>query len=194
MKKILSELRPAVAATLVLAGVTCGAYPLFVTTVAQAAFKHQATGSLITDPDGKVRGSSLIGQTFISSHYFHSRPSAAGSGYDAASSGGSNLGPTSQKLHDQVKERIAAYRTTNGVPNDLPIPADAVTASASGLDPHISIANADLQSARVAKARSLPLEKVKALVQASTESPDFGMLGETRVNVLRLNQSLDTVK
>ena len=194
MKKILSELRPAVAATLVLAGVTCGAYPLFVTTVAQAAFKHQATGSLITDPDGKVRGSRLIGQTFTSSHYFHSRPSAAGSGYDAASSGGSNLGPTSQKLHDQVKERIAAYRTTNGVPNDLPIPADAVTASASGLDPHISIANAELQSARVAKARSLPLEKVKALVQASTESPDFGMLGETRVNVLRLNQSLDTVK
>lgn len=194
MKKILSELRPAVAATLVLAGVTCGVYPLFVTTVAQAAFKHQATGSLITDPDGKVRGSRLIGQTFTSSHYFHSRPSAAGSGYDAASSGGSNLGPTSQKLHDQVKERIVAYRTTNGVPNDLPIPADAVTASASGLDPHISIANVDLQSARVAKARSLPLEKVKALVQASTESPDFGMLGETRVNVLRLNQSLDTVK
>jgi K+-transporting ATPase ATPase C chain len=125
-------------ATLVLAAVTSGAYPLLVTRIAQTAFKKQAAGSLITDKDGKVIGSALLGQNFAADHYFHPRPSAAGAGYDAASSSGSNLGPTSQKLNDAIKERITAYRTTEGLTATDPVPADAVTASGSGLDPHIS--------------------------------------------------------
>lgn len=194
MKAIVSELRPAIAATLVLAAVTCGVYPLVITGVSQAVFKDKAHGSLITDKDGIVRGSALLGQSFTGAQYFHPRPSAAGSGYDATSSGGSNLGPTSQKLNDAVKERIAAYRAENSLSGQEKVPADAVTSSGSGLDPHISVKNAELQAARVAKARSLSVEKVKELISASTRKPDLGILGDAGVNVLKLNMSLDDLK
>jgi len=194
MKAIISELRPAIMATLVLAAVTCGAYPLLVTGIAQTAFKKQAAGSLITDKDGKDIGSALLGQNFTTDPYFHPRPSAAGAGYDAASSSGSNLGPTSQKLHDAIKERIAAYRTQNSLAADATVPADAVTASGSGLDPHISVTNAELQAARVAKARNLSVEKVKELITARTTKPDLGIFGDAGVNVLQLNLALDALK
>ena len=184
MKPILTSIR----ATLVLAAITCGAYPLLVTGIAQTAFKNQAAGSLITDKDGKVIGSALLGQNFAADHYFHPRPSAAGAGYDAANSSGSNLGPTSQKLHDAIKERIVAYRTQNGLAADATVPADAVTASGSGLDPHISVKNAELQTARIAKARNLSVEKVTGLISASTEKSLFG---PDAVNVLKLNLALD---
>lgn len=194
MKALFSELRPAIMATLVLAAITCGAYPLLITTVAQSAFKEKANGSLITDKDGIVRGSALLSQNFAAENYFHPRPSAAGSGHDAASSSGSNLGPTSQKLHDAIKERIVAYRTKNGLAVGATVPADAVTASGSGLDPHISVKNAELQTARVAKARDLSIEKVKELIASNTAKPDLGILGETGVNVLKLNLALDALK
>ena len=194
MKALFSELRPAIMATLALAAVTCGAYPLLVTGIAQTAFKKQASGSLITNKDGKVIGSALLGQNFAADHYFHSRPSAAGAGYDAASSSGSNLGPTSQKLHDAIKERIAAYRTKNGLVAEATVPADAVTASGSGLDPHISLKNAELQTARVAKARNLSVEKVTELIASNTAKPDLGILGDAGVNVLKLNLALDALK
>ncbi|WP_395743156.1 K(+)-transporting ATPase subunit C [Prosthecobacter sp.] len=194
MKALVSELRPAIAATLVLAAVTCGVYPLVVTGISQAAFKEKAHGSLIADKDGTVRGSALLGQNFTAPQYFHPRPSAAGSGYDAASSGGSNLGPTSQKLNDAIKERIAAYRSTNGLAADAAVPADAATASGSGLDPHISVKNAELQAARVAKARNLSIEKVKELIAASTARPGLGVFGDAGVNVLELNLALDAAR
>lgn len=194
MKAIFTELRPAVLSTLVLAGVTCGAYPALITGAAQILFKEKAHGSLIVDKDGRVRGSQLLGQSFTAPQYFHPRPSAAGSGYDAASSGGSNLGPTSQKLNDQIKERIAAYRTLNGLTDQTPVPADAVTASGSGLDPHISARNAELQAARVAKARQMPLEKVKELIGANIDGPSLGFLCEAGVNVLELNLALDGLR
>lgn len=191
MKPLLTELIPSLRATLVLAIVTCGAYPLLITGIAQTVFKDKAHGSLITDKDGTVIGSALLGQSFTGETYFHPRPSAAGNGYDAASSGGSNLGPTSQKLHDAIKERITAFRTTNSLAADAQVPADAVTASASGLDPHISVKNAELQAARVAKARNLSVEKVRQLIATNTEGPDLGLLGDAGVNVLKLNLALD---
>ena len=155
------------------------------------AFRDKANGSLIVDKDGTVRGSALIGQNFTDGKYFHPRPSAAGNGYDAANSGGSNLGPTSQKLNDAIKDRIAAYRKENGLPESEPVPADAVTASGSGLDPHISLRNAELQLARVAKARHLDEAKVRELIARNTGQPDLGILGEPGVNVLKLNLALD---
>lgn len=191
MKPLLSELLPSIRATLVLAVITCGAYPLAITGLAQAFFKDKAHGSLITNKDGQVIGSALLSQNFTAANYFHPRPSAAGSGHDAASSSGSNLGPTSQKLNDAIKEHITAFRTTNGLAADAPVPADAVTASASGLDPHISVQNADLQAARVAKARNLSVEKVRQLIATNTEGPDLGLLGDAGVNVLKLNLVLD---
>lgn len=192
MNAILSQLRPAVSATLVLAVVTCGAYPLIVTGIARTAFKDKADGSLIKDASGKIVGSALLGQSFTGEKYFHPRPSAAGtSGYDAANSSGSNLGPTSQKLADQIKDRVAVYRSENGLAAEQPVPADAVTASGSGLDPHISPANAALQVARVAKARNLPEAKVREWVAANTDTADLGLLGEPGVNVLKLNLALD---
>ncbi|MBL9180208.1 MAG: K(+)-transporting ATPase subunit C [Verrucomicrobiaceae bacterium] len=191
MKALFSELRPAAMATLVLAVVTCGVYPLAITGIAQTVFKDKAHGSLITDKDGQVIGSALLSQNFTAANYFHPRPSAAGSGHDAASSSGSNLGPTSQKLHDAIKDRVAAYRTTNGLAADAQVPADAVTASASGLDPHISVQNAELQAGRVAKARNLSVEKVRQLIATNTEGPDLGLLGDAGVNVLKLNLALD---
>jgi potassium-transporting ATPase KdpC subunit len=191
MKEFLAHLRGAVWATLVLAAVCCGIYPLAVWGIGQTLFRDKANGSLIVDADGTVRGSKLLGQPFAEAKYFHPRPSAAGSGYDAANSSGSNLGPTSQKLHDAVRDRVAAYRAENGLKETDEVPADAVTASGSGLDPHISARNAATQAARVARARGLTLEQVAALIPACTEGPDLGALGEAGVNVLRLNLALD---
>src|SRR6266542_1254695 len=165
MKDLFSAFRGAVVVTLVLAVVCCGLYPLVVFGVAQAAFPNQANGSLIVDAKGTVRGSKLLGQGFTADQYFHPRPSAAGNGYDAANSGGSNLGPTSQKLNDAIKERIEAYRKENGLKETDAVPADAVTASGSGLDPHIGLRNAELQTARVAKARNLGEDKIRAWIQ-----------------------------
>lgn len=180
-------------ATIVLALVCCGVYPLVVYGVGQLAFAHKANGSLITAKDGTVRGSELLGQNFTEPKYFHPRPSAAGNGYDAANSSGSNLGPTSQKLNDALKDRIAAYRTENGLKETDAVPADAVTASGSGLDPHISLRNAEFQTARVAKARNLSADKVRKLIQQSTDAAALGILGEPGVNVLKLNLALDSI-
>jgi K+-transporting ATPase ATPase C chain len=191
MKTLLSELRISVLLTLVLAVLLCGAYPLAVWAGAQALFPAKANGSLVTDRDGAVRGSALLAQNFSSDRYFQPRPSAAGSGYDATSSGGTNLGPTSQKLSDSIKAAVGAYRTANGLAAGAPVPADAVTSSGSGLDPHISVANAMIQVVRVAKARGIPPDKVRALIAESTEGRDLGFLGEAGVNVLRLNIALD---
>jgi K+-transporting ATPase ATPase C chain len=193
MKTFFSELRSAIMATLILALVCCGLYPLAVWAIAQVAFPNQANGSLIVTKDGTVRGSELLGQNFAAAKYFHPRPSAAGNGYDAANSGGSNLGPTSQKLNDAIKDRIAAYRAENGLKDTDPVPADAVTASGSGLDPHISLHNAELQTTRIAKARHLSPDKVRELVKQNTDAPDLGVLGEPGVNVMKLNLALDNL-
>jgi len=181
-------------ATLVLAAVCCGLYPLIVFSIAQVGFPAQANGSLITDKDGTVRGSKLLGQGFTADKYFHPRPSAAGNGYDAANSSGSNFGPTSQKLNDAIKERIEAYRKENGLKETDTVPADAVTASGSGLDPHISLRNAELQVPRVAKARGLDTQKVRDRIHQHTDKADFGLLGDAGVNVLKLNLALDETK
>jgi len=191
MKSFLSQLRGAVMATLVLAVVCCGLYPLVVFGIGRALFPQRANGSLIVDACGTIRGSRLLGQQFTADNYFHSRPSAAGNGYDSTSSGGSNLGPTSQKLRDSIAQNIADYRSQNGLATNAPVPADAVTASASGLDPHISLENAAIQAPRVAKARGLPLEKVRTLISQNTDGSDFGVLGDPGVNVLELNLALD---
>jgi potassium-transporting ATPase KdpC subunit len=194
MKGFLAQLRGAFMVTLIFAVVCCGVYPFIVFGIAQVVFPQKANGSLIVDSAGIVRGSSLIGQQFTAEKYFHSRPSAAGNGYDASNSGGSNLGPTSRKLADAIRQNVADYRTQNGLATNAPVPADAVTASGSGLDPHISVRNAGLQAPRVAKARNLPMEKVLELVRANTKPADFGFLGEPRVNVLELNLALDALK
>jgi K+-transporting ATPase ATPase C chain len=192
MKTFLHELKTSLLLTLVLAVLLCGAYPLAVWAGAQALFPAQANGSLVTDADGSVRGSRLLAQNFSSDKYFQPRPSAAGTGYDATSSSGTNLGPTSQKLNDSIKAAVAAYRTANGLAADAPVPADAVTSSGSGLDPHISPANAALQAARVARARRLSPELVLSLVAAHTRGRDWGVFGEPTVNVLQLNRALDS--
>ena len=193
MKQLLAECRSSLFATLVLAIVCCGLYPLVVFGIGQLAFREQAGGSLIVDKHGVVHGSKLLGQPFVAAKYFHSRPSAAGNGYDAANSSGSNLGPTSQALRDTIKDRIDAYRKENGLQETNAVPADAVTASGSGLDPHISPASARLQIARVAAARGLPPATVAVLVERALEPPQWGFLGEPRVNVLLLNLALDGV-
>ena len=166
-------------------------YPLAITGLSQVLFPHQANGSLIT-VNGKVVGSELIGQNFSKPEYFQPRPSAAGNdGYDATASGGSNYGPTNQKLVDRVKATIDKFRKDN--PDYTgPLPADLVTASASGLDPHLSPDATLAQSARVAKARGVPQEQITQLVSKLTEGPDLGLLGDPRVNVLKLNLALDT--
>lgn len=190
MKTLLREIRISVIATACLAVLVCGAYPILVWAVAQVVFPHTANGSFVTI-GGKPAGSSLIGQPFSAPRYFHPRPSAAGDGYDAANSGGANLGPTSKKLIDDITARIARYREANHIGPDVPIPADAVTASSSGLDPHISVANALLQAPRVARARGMSLDDVKGRVNACTQGRQLGILGEPRVNVLLLNLALD---
>ena len=191
MKAFFSELRAAVAVTVALVMVCCGIYPLAVFALSQALFKDQANGSLVVDNHGTVIGSRLLGQPFRGEKYFHSRPSAAGTGYDATLSGGSNLGPTSQKLNDAIKERVAEYHASNGMKNSDPVPADAVTASASGLDPHISLRNAELQAPRVARARRLDLTAVLAMIRDQTDPASLGFLGEPGVNVLTLNLALE---
>jgi K+-transporting ATPase ATPase C chain len=191
MKTILAEIYKSAMATLVLGLVCCGLYPLVVFGIGQALFPHKANGSLIVDTAGNVKGSRLIGQQFTADKYFHSRPSAAGNGYDSTSSGGSNLGPTSQKLRDSIAQNVSDYRAQNNLATNAPVPADAVTASASGLDPHISEQNAELQAPRVAKARNLSPETVRALISRHTDGADLGILGVAGVNVLELNLALD---
>jgi potassium-transporting ATPase KdpC subunit len=171
-------------------------YPLAITGVSQVFFSRQANGSLV-DQRGKVVGSSLIGQPFADAkgnpipRYFQPRPSAAGNGYDALSSGGSNLGPSNKELLDAVSQRVKDYRALNDLGPHTAVPVDAVTASASGLDPHISVANARLQAPRVARTRNLPLTRVLGLVDAHTQDRQLGFLGEKTVNVLDLNLALD---
>jgi K+-transporting ATPase ATPase C chain len=194
MRVFFTELRGAIMATLMLAIVCCGIYPLVVFGFSQMFFPNQANGSLIRDQNGTIRGSRLIGQQFTSDKYFQSRPSAAGNGYDATSSGGSNLGPTSSNLVAVIAQRIADYRAQNHLATNALVPADAVTASGSGLDPHISLRNAELQAPRVAQARNLPVEKVQTLVRANTDPAGFGILGVPGVNVLALNLALDQLQ
>lgn len=174
--------------TIALLVITCGLYPALVWGIGQVAFRHQANGSLI-EQNGKVIGSEIIGQNFAGERYFHPRPSAAGNdGYDGMASGGSNLGPTSKKLLDTINDRVTKYGDTKPAGG---IPADAVTASASGLDPHISPENALSQAARVARARSITSAQIESMIHARTEGRFLGIYGEPRVNVLLLNLDLD---
>ena len=203
---MLKQLRPAITSVLVFTILTGLVFPALITGISKVVMPTQANGSLI-ERDGKVVGSRLIGQNFTSPRYFHPRPSSAGSGYDGAASSGSNLGPTSDKLINGIKDDpktkdtdesfagikqlATSYRTENGLTPNAPVPADAVTRSASGLDPQISPENALLQATRVAKARSLPLERVKELISQNTQNRTVGILGEPGVNVLELNLALD---
>jgi K+-transporting ATPase ATPase C chain len=185
---MLSHLRPALVSMGLFTALLGVAYPLAVTGVAQAAFPGQANGSLVRDAGGQVVGSALIGQSFAKPEYFHGRPSAAGNGYDAGASSGSNMGPLNAKLIDREKTDAAALRAEN--PGAV-IPADAVTTSGSGLDPDISPANARFQAPRVARERGAPLGQVTALVDAQVQPPLLGFIGQPRVNVLALNRALD---
>jgi len=179
---------PAIRLTLVLLVLTCGIYPSVVWAIGQLAFPEQANGSLIVR-NGKVLGSTLIGQSFTSERFFHSRPSAAGSdGYDAMASSGSNLGPTSRKLRDRMAQAAGDWKDARPAGG---LPADAVTTSASGLDPHISPANAEAQAPRVARANHIGLDEVRRLIDAHTEPRFLGIYGEPRINVLALNLALE---
>jgi K+-transporting ATPase ATPase C chain len=187
-----NQLRPAIVMTLAFCAITGFVYPGVVTALSKTMFRRQAAGSLVT-VDGRVVGSALIGQRFVQPYYFHSRPSAAGAGYDATASAGSNKGPTSRTLADSlIAPRVADAIATDGAAKGH-VPADMVTASASGLDPHISPANALLQVARVARARSADTAAVRRLVESRVEGRQLGVLGEPRVNVLLLNVALDSV-
>src|SRR6266850_4540737 len=215
-KTIANHMRASILSILLLAILVCGIYPVIVWGFAQVLFSHKANGSLIakdgrpTNNDRDAVASALLGQNFTDAKYFHPRPSAAGAGYDSTASGGTNLGPTSDKLingvhgsknadgtpnpaadFDGVKDLADAYRKENGLPADAAVPADAVTRSGSGLDPHISRANALLQLPRIAKARGLSNEAVQKLVDKNTDGPGLGILGESAVNVVLLNLALD---
>ena len=206
------EIITSLLATIVLGLIVSGVYPLMVWGLGQGLFHHRANGSLIVAADGKtVLGSELLGQNFSGKQYFNPRPSAAGAaGYDPTASGGTNLGPTSDKLvngqhkkdaagqavndpsnYDGIKDLVAAYRAANGLKETDPVPADAVTRSGSGLDPHISVANARLQLSRVARERGRSADEISRLVDKYTEGRDLGLLGEPRVNTLMLNLALD---
>lgn len=205
MKQLMISIRITVVLLLIVSGV----YPLVVWAISQAAFNHTANGSLVKDASGKIVGSELLAQGFAKPEYFWPRPSAAGNGYDPSQSGGTNLGPTSDKLingvhkpnqangqpdpsdFDGVKDLAREYRTANNLPANYPVPVDAVTRSASGLDPDITPLNADLQAPRVAAARGVSVDQVRNLVKEHTEGRTFGFLGEPRVNVLNLNLALD---
>ena len=207
-KQLLISLR----ITFILLLLVSGIYPLIVWGISQVAFKHQANGSLIRNAQGQVIGSELLAQGFTKPEYFHPRPSAAGNGYDPTASGGTNLGPTSDKLingvhkkdlspgkpdpadFDGVADLAKAYRTENGLAATARVPVDAVTRSASGLDPQISLANAQIQIARVSKARGLSEEAIRGLIAENTSGRGLGVLGEPAVNVLKLNLALDAVK
>jgi len=206
---IMKYTRPALLLTVFFVLLTGFAFPAIVCGVGRVAFPFEAGGSLIKDGKGNVVGSSLLGQTFTKPEYFHPRPSAAGSGYDAANSSGTNLGPTSDKLVNGIKDDPAteadetylgfgdlakAYREENGLASDTVIPADAATRSSSGLDPDISPGNAELQAARVAKARGIDPQKVIQLVSQNTTGRSLGLFGEPRVNVLQLNLGLDAAR
>lgn len=188
-KDLLSSLRPALVMTLLFALLLGVAYPLALTGIGQTPFPAQANGSLVKQ-DGRVVGSALIGQNFTSERYFHPRPSAAGSGYDAMASSGSNLGPTSKALAARVKADVDHYTTATP---GRPVPSDLVTTSASGLDPHISPEAAFYQVDRVARARGLASDTVRKLAQESVEQPLLGFIGEPRVNVLEMNRRLDRI-
>ena len=194
---MLHQLRPAILLLAIMTGITGIAYPLVVTGIAQVVFPHQANGSLI-EQDGVVIGSELIGQNFVDPEtgltvngYFRGRMSAAGNGYDAAASSGSNLGPTNPVLIDRVAEQVALIRQENNLPTDAQIPVDLVTSSASGLDPDISPASASLQIGRVAQQRGVTVEQIQTLVDDHTSGRTAGILGEPRVDVLGLNLALD---
>jgi K+-transporting ATPase ATPase C chain len=192
MKNIFAEFGRSIVATIFFAVILCGLYPLIVFGVSQLLFPHQANGSLLVDRSGTVRGSALLAQNFTGAKYFHPRPSAAGAnGFDATSSSGSNLGPTSSNLVANITQNVATYRSDNGLATNAVVPADAVTASASGLDPHISVANAEIQTPRVAKARGISEDSVRALVKQNTSGRDLGVFGEPRVNIMMLNFALD---
>lgn len=205
----MKELKPAIFLTGVFVVLTGFVFPGLIWLCGQALFPYQANGSLMHDASGKVIGSEIIGQQFTSAQYFHTRPSAAGSGYDAANSSGTNLGPTSSKLfagitddpattevdesYPGVEQLARSYREENGLPSDAVVPVDAVTRSASGLDPHISPQNALLQAQRISKERSLKIEKIHALINSHIETRYLGIFGDPRVNVVKLNLSLDKV-
>jgi K+-transporting ATPase ATPase C chain len=194
MNTVVKETITAIRATLLFAIILCGVYPVIVWGAAQLLFPHQANGSLIESSDRRIVGSEWLGQNFTGAKYFHPRPSAAGAnGYDATSSSGSNLGPTSKKLIEAVKQRVIDYRAENGLGSAVQVPADAVTASGSGLDPHISVKNAEFQLARVARARNLDKAAALAMVEKFTDRRQFGLLGEAGVNVLKLNLALDAM-
>lgn len=198
---LLSLIKPAILISIWMCLLTGLAYPLLTTGVANILFPHQAQGSLITI-NGKVVGSELIGQNFTKPEYFHPRPSATNttdtppkpSPYNAANSSGSNSGPTKQDFLKSVADAAAAYRKENGLAADALVPVDAITASASGLDPDISIANANLQANRVAQARNVPVAQIQDLIRKNTTGRQLGFLGEERVNVLKLNLALDGKK
>jgi K+-transporting ATPase ATPase C chain len=191
LQNTFKDLRTAIIAFVAFSALLGLAYPYAITGIAQAFFHRQANGSLVS-VNGRDVGSSLVGQNFSSPAYFHPRPSASGAdGYDGSASSGSNLGPSSQVLADRVAADVDTVRSDNGLASDAKVPVDAVTASGSGLDPHISPAYADLQVARVTRERGATESDVRALVSKYTDGSTFGVLGEPRVNVLRLNIALD---
>lgn len=187
---MLNVLYKSTMATLLLAVILCGAYPLLVTGLGQVLFHDRANGGIL-QKEGKPIGAHLIGQGFSKPEYFHGRPSAAGSGYDAANSSGSNLGPTNKKFQDAVKGNVENILKENPSLKMGEVPVDLVTASGSGLDPHISVEGAMVQVSRVAQARGFAVERVKQIVDEHIEGPQFGIFGESRVNVLELNLAMD---
>ena len=190
MKTLLRQLIPAVIILAIFTLVTGVIYPLAVTGASQLAFHDKANGSLLKK-DGVVVGSKYIGQQFAAPRYFHSRPSAAGAGYDGSASSGSNLGPNNPALLDAITARVKAYRQENGLASDAKVPVDAVTASGSGLDPQISVANARMQAPRVAKERNVDMDKMRGLIAKYTDDRPMNILGDPGVNGLELNLALD---
>lgn len=191
MKALLQPLYPCIVSVALLVLVCCGFYPCLVWGVAQGLFRYQADGSLIVSREGTVQGSELLGQSVKSARYFHPRPSAAGEGYDAIRSGGSNLGQTSRKLFESISNQVVQYRAENALERNASVPADAVTASGSGLDPHISRRNAQLQVARIARARGISESLVRDVLDANTEKGLRALFNGSYVNVMTLNRALD---